>query len=122
MYETNIFASGIWFGRYFQYGTWHGPHQMSLSFDNRSMKVTGSGWDNVGSFTIAGTYSEQTRRIGLKKYYRASTGNKRENSGHKVVIQLVYNAHTNQFEGTWYIKFNGEDNFVLASRPTYQQV
>ncbi len=116
VYEANAFQSGIWSSRYFQYGKWHGPHQLSLSFDSQSLKVTGSGSDDVGTFTVDGTYSVKTRRIGLTKTYQAGTGNRSKNLGHQVTIQLAWNAQNNQFEGKWYIqtsKYRGEDKVEL---------
>ena len=81
-YDLNAFQSGTWSSRYFQYGKWHGPYQFSLSFDPESMKVTGSGSDNIGTFTINRIYSMTTHRIGLTKIYQASIGNPLENIGH----------------------------------------
>lgn len=111
-----IFRSGIWSSRYHQYQRWHGPHKFSLSFDSQSMKVTGTGSDDVGTFTINGDYSTETRRIGLTKKYQAGTGNRSENLGHGVSIQLAWNTQNNQFEGKWYVqtsKYHGEDKFEL---------
>jgi len=116
VYEAAVFQSGIWSSRYFQYGKWHGPYKFSLSFDPQSMKVTGSGSDDVGTFTIDGNYSVTTSRIGLTKTYQAGTGNQSENSGHQVTIQLAWNAQNKQFEGKWYVqtsKYRGEDKFEL---------
>lgn len=86
--DVNVFQSGIWSSRYFQYNNWHGPHEFTLSFDPQSMKVTGSRSDNVGTFTIDGLYSYQTRRIGLTKQYQAGIGNPCQNLGHQMIIQL----------------------------------
>jgi hypothetical protein len=116
-HDISAFQSGIWSSRYFQYGKWHGPYQFSLSFDPQSQKVTGSGSDDVGTFTIDGTYSMKTHRIGLTKTYQAGTGNRSENLGHQVTIQLTWNAQNNQFQGKWYVqtnKYHGEDKFELS--------
>jgi len=112
----NLFQSGIWSSRYYQYNTWHGPAQFSLFFDPLSTNITGSGTDDVGTFTIDGTYSTESHRIGLTKKYKLGTGNQKENLGHEVTIQLTWNSHNNQFEGKWYVqtsKYNGEDKFEL---------
>ncbi|CAF2372870.1 unnamed protein product [Rotaria sp. Silwood2] len=114
--DINHFESGIWLSRYFQYGNWHGPYQLTLSFDPQSMIITGSGSDDVGSFTIHGTYSIETRRMGLKKTYEQGTGNGSENLGHQVIIQLTLNAQNDVFDGKWYVqtsKYHGEDKFEL---------
>ena len=114
-YDTSMFKSGYWTSRYFQYGKWHGLHRFSLTFDSYSMKITGSGTDDVGTFTMEGLYSPQTSRIGLTKKYQAGTGNLQENLGHQVTIQLTWNA-SNQFEGKWYVqtsRYNGENKFEL---------
>ncbi len=130
-YGVNPFQSGIWSSRYFQYTRWHGPYQFSLLFDPQSMKVTGSGSDDVGTFTIDGTYSTETSRIALTKTYQAGTGNRSENLGHQVTIQLTWNAQNNQFEGKWYVqtnKYHGEDKFELKfdgqqlQPPAYEKV
>ncbi|CAF4225525.1 unnamed protein product, partial [Rotaria sordida] len=116
-YGISPFQSGIWSSRYFQYGRWHGPCQFSLSFDQQSMKVTGSGTDDVGTFTIDGIYSSKTHRIGLTKTYQRGTGNPSENLGHRVIIQLTWNAQNNQFEGKWYVqknRYHGEAKFELV--------
>lgn len=117
-YETSdsIFRSGVWSSRYYQYGRWHGPHKFSLSFNSQSMKVTGKGSDDVGTFTIEGDYSTGTQRIGLTKRYQVGTGNPSENLGHGVIIQLTWNAQNNQFEGKWYVqtgKYHGDGIFEL---------
>jgi hypothetical protein len=123
-YDVNAFQSGIWSSRYFQYKRWHGPYQFSLTFDPQSMKVTGSGSDDVGMFIVDGTYSVQSRRMGLTKTYQAGTGNPSENLAHQVTIQLGWNAQNNQFEGKWYVqtsKYRGEDKFELKFDGQQQQ-
>lgn len=129
-YDTSMFKSGYWTSRYFQYGKWHGPHRFFLTFDSFSMKMTGSGSDDVGTFTLEGLYSPQTCRLALTKKYQAGTGNLQENLGHQVTIQLTWNAKSNQFEGKWYVqtsRYNGENKFELKfdasdSLPVYGKV
>jgi hypothetical protein len=114
--DISIFKSGYWKSRYFQYGQWHGFHRFSLTFDSHSMKITGSGTDGIGKFTIDGIYSIETGRLGLTKKYLPGTGNQSENLGHHVTIQLMWNAQNDQFEGKWYVqtnKYRGEDKFEL---------
>ncbi|CAF1354705.1 unnamed protein product, partial [Rotaria sordida] len=82
---------------------WHERYELSLLFDEEQNLVKGSGTDDVGCFTIVGIYSTRTLRMGLKKIYRAGTGNPRENLGYTVTIQLKWNSNTNQFEGKWII-------------------
>jgi hypothetical protein len=119
MLETDtksIFQSGAWTSRYYQYGKWHGPHELSLMFDAKQMKINGTGRDDVGTFFVTGIYSTKTQRLGLHKRYRLGTGNSRENLGHTVTIQLYWNPSNNQFEGKWYVqtaKYTGEDKFEL---------
>ncbi|CAF4192369.1 unnamed protein product, partial [Adineta steineri] len=48
----SLFSSGQWMSRYFQYKQWHGPHLFSLFFNHKQQKVTGSGEDDVGEFSI----------------------------------------------------------------------
>jgi hypothetical protein len=80
------------------------------------MKVTGSGSDDIGTFTIDGIYSTTTLRIGLTKTYQKGTGNLFQNLGHQVTIQLTWNEKNQQFKGKWYVKtskYRGEDKFRL---------
>jgi hypothetical protein len=80
------------------------------------MKVTGSGADDVGTFIIDGTYSVETHRMDFIKQYQIGTGNRLENLGHQVTIQLTWNAGNHQFEGKWYVTtstYRGEDKFQL---------
>lgn len=114
--DISIFKSGYWKSRYFQYGRWHDPCRFSLSFEGGSMKVTGSGSDDVGKFTIDGAYSMETSRLALTKRYQRGSGNLSENLGHHVTIQLTWNAQYSRFEGQWYVetsKYHGEDKFEL---------
>lgn len=116
MHEMNHFQSGFWTSGYFQYKRWHGSNQLSLSFDAQELKVSGSGTDDIGTYSIVGTYSTKTRRMGLSKTYQQGTGNPLENLGHTVTIQLEWNSNREQFEGKWYVltkKFHGEDKFEL---------
>lgn len=111
----NVFQSGMWCSSYYQYGAWHGPYQLSLSFNSHAMSVNGSGWDDIGEYRIDGIFSDRTGRMGLTKYYKLGTGTS-QNLGHHVFIQLMYNAFTTGFEGKWYVqtkKYHGEDRFVL---------
>jgi hypothetical protein len=115
-YSGNPFQSGIWSSRYYQYLEWHGPSQLSLTFDSESSKITGSGSDDVGTFTVDGIYSKRTSRIGLKKIYQLGTGNRSENFGHQVILQLEWNVENHQFEGKWYVHtktYQGVDKFQL---------
>ncbi|CAF1191357.1 unnamed protein product [Rotaria sordida] len=114
--DTSIFKSGYWKSQYYQYGKCHGSHRFSLTFNDLLMTITGSGSDDVGTFTIHGSYSVYTHRIGLTKTYKRGTGNRLENLGHQVTIQLTWNAQNNQFEGKWYVqtsKYHGENRFEL---------
>jgi hypothetical protein len=116
LYDITLFKSGFWSSRYLQYGIWQGPHRFTLLFDPQTMTVTGSGSDNVGIFTIDGTFSITTARIGLTKIYQSGPNNRSENSRHQVIIQLTWNSTNRQFEGKWYMKTNryrGENKFEL---------
>ncbi|XP_037031254.1 uncharacterized protein LOC119070849 [Bradysia coprophila] len=118
----NAFQTGMWSSRFYQHGTWHGPHQLHLSFNPHSMAVIGSGRDDVGEFTIDGIFSDRTQRMGLTKYYKLGTGDAVENLGHFVIIQVTYEAELGQFEGKWYVqtaKYHGEDKFVLKVDMSY---
>lgn len=119
--DANVFPSGIWKSRYYQYRKWHGPYKMFLRFDSRSTKIKGWGSDDVGKFTVKGFSSHKTNRICLRKTYVASTGNKAHNSGHNVDIELRENAHSQRFEGRWYVqtsKYHGQDKFEFKFNRT----
>lgn len=103
-YDINLFQSGIWSYRYLQLGTWHGPTHMSLSFDSQFLKITGSGADSTGAFTIDGTYSMKTGRVGLTKSYQFDAGNRLENSHRSIIIQLEWDAERRQFIGKQYVR------------------
>ncbi|CAF1046991.1 unnamed protein product [Adineta steineri] len=123
IYNGYQFQSGIWSTHYHQYCRWHGLFRCSLSFNSQLMKVSGSGVDHIGSFTIDGTYSNETRRIGLTKQYEIGTGDPSENFGHQATIQLTWNEKNNQFEGKWYVqtkKYHDEGKFQLKLREQQQ--
>ncbi|CAF1039600.1 unnamed protein product [Adineta steineri] len=122
---TNIFKSGFWETRYFQDDTWHGPHQLSLWFDPNHTTLTGLGMDDVGKFTFAGTYSNETRQIDVKKEYSEYLDNRSENSDYPTTIQLMWNSKTDQFEGKWSVQtdeYNGEDLFDLKFQKSHLPV
>jgi hypothetical protein len=61
----------------------------------------------------------------LTKNYQAGTGNRAENLGHHVTIQLIWNSDSHQFEGKWYVrtnKYHGEDKFELKFDGRQQQL
>jgi len=99
-----------------QFGVWHGPIYISLSFDPQMFKVTGSGCDDIGRFTVDGTYSTKTGRIGLTKIYRFDATTRIEHLEHQIIIQLVWNSETRQFEGKRYVRtktYREENRFEL---------
>ena len=110
------FRSGVWSSRYYQYGRWQGPHRMSLQFDPASGQVTGHGRDNVGDFTIDGTFFNEASQLILNKFYELGTGVSKENFGHTAALQLTWNAAHRQFEGKWSVqhgRYRGEDRYEL---------
>jgi hypothetical protein len=111
-----VFQSGKWSSRYYQYERWHDWHQLSLSFDPKRLKVSGNGSDHVGTFKMLGTYSIKKHRMNLTKTYQGGTGDRTENIGHKVTIQLIWNSAVGQFEGKWRVKtsnYHDENKFEL---------
>jgi hypothetical protein len=114
--DINLFKSGIWSSRYLQFGIWHGPIYFSLLFDSQLLKVTGSGSDDIGRFTIDGIYSNKTGRIGLMKTYRFDSTTRIEHLDHQIIIQLIWNSEMRQFEGTRYVRtktYREENKFEL---------
>ncbi len=65
-----IFANGLWYNRFYQFGTWHGPFQHSIFFNPYNNTITGAGVDNIGEFTVYGQYSTNTLQIMLGQKYR----------------------------------------------------
>ncbi|UJR12757.1 hypothetical protein I4U23_016931 [Adineta vaga] len=125
IYSKAQFQTGLWSSRYHQYNQWHGPHQLSLTFNSSTLAVDGQGTDDIGEYTVDGTYSYETNRLALTKVYKTGTGNPTENHGHTVTIQLDWNTEKNQFEGKWYIqtkKYRGEDKFELQLNQNLEQV
>lgn len=125
--DLKLFQSGLWESQYFQYNLWHGPDQMQLSFDSTTSTITGSGSDKIGTYSVVGIYSIQTRRMALTKTYQLGTGNPLENLGHDVIIQLEWNRENSQFQGHWYVrtnKYRGGGEFRLKSSqpPSYASI
>lgn len=94
----NLFQSGIWSSRYLHDGIWHGPHSISLSFDGQLFEVTGSGSDELGTFTVTGPYSNKTARMGLMQVYRTN------HLERQIILQVIWNPQTRQFEGKRYVR------------------
>ncbi|CAF0873525.1 unnamed protein product [Adineta ricciae] len=114
--DRNPFESGLWSNRYYQYNSWHGPFHFRLLFDPETPTVTGNGIDDVGEYEIEGMYSRKSNRMGLIKNYRQGTGDRTQNLGHNVTIQVAWNETQQQFEGKWFVKtskYRGEDKFEL---------
>jgi hypothetical protein len=123
--DLNQFESGFWSSQYYQYDAWHGPYRLMLVFDPETWKVTGSGSDDVGAYTIDGIYSTKTNRIGLTKTYQEGTGDLQQNLGHNVTIQMTWNSTQCQFEGKWFVqtnKYSGEDKFELKLEKSHRAI
>jgi hypothetical protein len=64
------------------------------------------------------------------KAYQLGTGNRLDKFDYQMIIQLIWNSETRQFEGKWYVqtkKYRGENKFELRfskqQQPcTYQEV
>jgi hypothetical protein len=122
--DFNPFQSGNWTSRRFVQKKWKDRHPLSLSFDSQSTKVTGSGTDYIGTFTIDGVYSVKTRRMGLTKQYAVGTSNSLQNLGHISTYQVTWNSESQQFEGKWYVhtvKCKDEGKFELKFGEHQQQ-
>jgi hypothetical protein len=118
------FVSGIWSSQYYQYEKWHGPHFLRLDFELHTSKITGSGSDDVGKYSIEGIYSVKSNRIGLIKTYRKGTGDPKQNLGHRVTIQLAWNSNLRIFQGKWYVwtyKYGEQDKFHLEFAIDHRQ-
>jgi hypothetical protein len=114
--DINLFQSGLWTGQYFQANEWH-TYQLSLVFNKQALTVSGSGTDDVGTFSIDGIYSINSRRIAFTKKYERDTENPSENFGHTVTVQAKWNSTEGQFEGKWYVevnKYRAKNKFQLS--------
>jgi hypothetical protein len=117
--DANLFPSGVWSGRYFQYDQWHGPSNFSLSFDPSSFTIDGSGSDDIGAFNLTGRYSTTTKEIELVKKYQHGTGDESENFGHNVTIEVNWDNDKQLFLGNWYVNtdsYRDEDQYELQFR------
>ena len=110
------FKSGVWSSRHMEDTKWRGPDRCLLSFDHQLSKVTGSGYDHLGIFTIDGVFSTKTARMGLTKIYAATPCLPSTHLKSKILIQLSWNFEQRHFEGKWYIrtsKYHAENKFYL---------
>ena len=116
---------------YWQYGRAHyiRAHRLQCTAttpDGTLGRVDGGGSDDVGEFTLSGTY--ESLRLVLTKTYIAGTGDPRENKGHTVRLRLTLtDLHavvpavaappgTLGFFGTWHVRtsaYNGDAEMAL---------
>lgn len=125
MQDVNQFESGFWSSRYYQSDVWNGSHQLMLTFDPKTQRVTGSGFNDVGTYTNDGIYSTKINRMGLTKTYKKGTGDPKQNLGHDITIQVAWNFTQNQFEGKWFVqtnKYTGENKFELKLQKGYMAI
>lgn len=109
--KMNHFQSGSWLCKYFQHGQWHEQHLVTLSFNPETLQVTGSGSDDIGNYSVEGTYSLDTVRLAMVKSYGLV-----ESENIAVTIQLTWNIAKELFEGKWYVqtkKYHDEDKIEL---------
>ncbi|CAF1240789.1 unnamed protein product [Didymodactylos carnosus] len=93
--------AGTWCASYYQYGIKYSIPSHPLNFNEC---VHGYGRDDIGEFTITGIYSIETLRMGITKTYKLGTGDRKQNLGHNVEIQLDWNEKINEFRGKWYVQ------------------
>ena len=115
-YRPELFQSGIWKGKYYQYGEWTGLPNHRLEFIPSAMTLSGYGTDSIGDYTVDGYYSAHYWHVTMNKKYTPNTGNPLENLGHVVKIELDWKENEQQFKGKYYVKtpkYVGEDQFSL---------
>jgi hypothetical protein len=84
------------------------------------LKVTSSDTDDFSTYSLNGTYSLKTRRIGLTQTHEL---NMDSSTKHTVLIDLICNAKTEQFEGKWYEQRNKiQDKFELKFEKIQQSL
>jgi hypothetical protein len=101
--SNNIFVNGIWSQRYSKDGVWHGPFKQKITFNSNTNTFKGQGENDVGQFTVSGTFSKHTNQIDINQLYKYGTGNPQLNIGHQCRFQLTWNKGKRVFEGIHYI-------------------
>ena len=84
----------------------------------KTAHVTGDGTDDIGQFTVEGTFSANTHRMTLIQSYHIDTDNARELIWLTVTLQLTWDSNTARFKGKWYritSGYRGEGEFELFS-------
>ena len=84
MTTPNFLPDGPWTGFYEEYGK-EGNFPMSCTFTFSEGNISGSGSDEVGTFTFAGSYSKDYQ-VSMKKSYHTHT--------------LLYEGHADE-NGIW---------------------
>jgi len=112
--------SGAWRGVYRQDGSNHDVCEFELTFGHVTNgdlgRVTGSGTDSVGAYSIDGKYLGQ--RVAFQKKYRKGSRNaegryNEDNEGHAVEYRGELQSLGAGLRGTWRIVF-GADRFQGA--------
>ncbi|MEM9259725.1 MAG: hypothetical protein AAGA62_08765 [Bacteroidota bacterium] len=93
------FPSGEWEGHYLEHGR-KGPMRFQLDFTEG--KITGTGGDNIGSFSWKGTYDVTTMAVKMTKQYLGK---------HQVSYEGM--ADTNGIYGSWSIPPWSSDGFHI---------
>mmetsp|Transcript_45061 Transcript_45061/g.107071 ORF Transcript_45061/g.107071 Transcript_45061/m.107071 type:complete len:449 (-) Transcript_45061:58-1404(-) len=119
------FPSGAWSGYYDQYGYRHTLCNFDLVFEGRygSWTMRGHGVDDIGHYTLSGSWNPETLRLGFSKKYQAqsrtSAGiiNHTENLGHTVEYRgEALGSIGEGIKGTWWVKtrvYSGRGAFHL---------
>jgi hypothetical protein len=74
--SEDLFVSGTWANRYFQYGVWHGPFKHQMTFNSNNNTFEGSGEDDVGQFILSGIFSKDTKRVNIIQSYKVGLSDK----------------------------------------------
>lgn len=113
-YNGNFENDCIYHGYYKKNKEWTYMNNIKLSFKDNEIK--GSGNDSIGNYELVGDYAK--RPISLIKTYKLGTGNKFENFGQNVYINLIpskiegetkpiflgdYYVRRNRSHGLWFI-------------------
>ncbi|CAJ1426427.1 unnamed protein product [Effrenium voratum] len=107
--------SGSWRGYYTYDRVNHDVCEFQLRFENTT--VQGEGVDDVGCYTIRGTYKSAQKSVTFAKKYRLGSRNhlgllNEDNEGHVVTYQgrLVGDTLGAGFRGTWQIRNSGTNS------------
>ncbi|CAF4412847.1 unnamed protein product [Rotaria sp. Silwood2] len=96
--QESIFESGIWKYRRGFDELWQDSYYCSLIFNRHTRTLAGCGQDNIGYFTMVGTFTERIRTIQMNLSYM----DEQSDINNEETIQLIYDNDRKIFCGTFH--------------------